>query len=90
MSTTTDKATALFYAKGGADKAKRAGPALLFETQMGMVDRGAELGWLSQYPHEAEVLFAPPEDSGGSGVESFLVAATPVGEVGAKKVSEEG
>ena len=27
--------------------------------QMGMIDRGAELGWISQYPHEAECLFAP-------------------------------
>ena len=34
-------------------------PALLFEIQMGMIDRGAELGWISQYPHEAECLFAP-------------------------------
>ena len=40
MSTTTDGETALFYAKGGADKSKRGGPAILFESQMGMVDRG--------------------------------------------------
>ena len=26
---------------------------------MGMVDRGADLSWLSQYPGEKEVLFAP-------------------------------
>ena len=39
MSTTLDRGTALFYAKGGADKSK-GGPALVFETQMGMVDRG--------------------------------------------------
>ena len=32
---------------------------LCFEIQMGMVDRGASLGWLSQYPHESEILFAP-------------------------------
>ena len=27
----------------------------IFEMQMGMVDRGADLSWLSQYPHEREV-----------------------------------
>ena len=26
---------------------------------MGMTDRGADISWLSQYPHEAEVLFGP-------------------------------
>ena len=26
---------------------------------MGMLDRGAELRWLSQYPHEDEILFPP-------------------------------
>ena len=59
MSTTFDRSTALFYAKGGADKSKRGGPAVLFETQMGMVDRGADVSWLSEFPHEAEILFAP-------------------------------
>jgi hypothetical protein len=34
-------------------------PGLVFEMQMGMIDRGAELAFLSQYPHEAECLFAP-------------------------------
>ena len=59
MSTTTDKKTALFYAKGGADKSKRDGPSILFEAQMGMIDRGADVSWLSQFPHEAEILFPP-------------------------------
>ena len=58
MSTTTDKATALFYAKGGANKDSR-GPAIVFEMQMGMTDRGANVAWLSEFPHEAEILFAP-------------------------------
>ena len=34
-------------------------PSLIFEMQMGMVDRGADLSWLSQYPFEKEILFAP-------------------------------
>ena len=55
MSTTTNKATALFYATGGANKEMRGGPAIMFETQMGMIDRGADVGWLSEFPHEKEV-----------------------------------
>ena len=52
MSTTADRSVASSYASGG-------GAGLLLELEQGMVDRGAELSWLSQYPHEAEVLFAP-------------------------------
>ena len=52
MSTTLDKSVALHYAAAG-------GAGLCFEIQMGMVDRGADLSWLSQYPHESEILFAP-------------------------------
>ena len=54
MSTTTDRGVALAYARGDGDKA-----GIVFEIQQGMVDRGAELTFLSQYPHEAEILFAP-------------------------------
>ena len=32
---------------------------MVFELQQGMIDRGAELQWLSQYPWEEEILFAP-------------------------------
>ena len=32
---------------------------LVFEMHQGLVDRGASLDWLSQYPHEAEVLWGP-------------------------------
>ena len=59
MSTTLNRDTALFYAKGGADKSKHGQPALVFEAQMGMVDRGADVSWLSEFPHEVEILFAP-------------------------------
>ena len=50
MSTSLDKAQAAFYARGGADKSKANAPAVLFEIQMGMVDRGADISWLSQVP----------------------------------------
>jgi hypothetical protein len=32
---------------------------VLLEIEQGLIDRGADLKWLSQYPHEAEVLFPP-------------------------------
>ncbi|KAL1496498.1 hypothetical protein AB1Y20_016452 [Prymnesium parvum] len=53
LSTTTDRAVAVHYATS------RAGPALTLELRQGMVDRGADISWLSQYPHEREVLFPP-------------------------------
>ena len=59
MSTSFDRKTALFYAVGVADRSKRGSSAIVFETQMGMVDRGADVSWLSEFPHEAEILFAP-------------------------------
>jgi len=50
-STTTDREQALLFADGRE--------STIFEMQMGMVDRGADLTWLSQYPHEQEVLLPP-------------------------------
>ena len=53
-----DYGNAVHYARGCG----WAGPedaTTLFELQMGLVDRGAELTWLSQYPHEQEVLLPP-------------------------------
>ena len=50
-STTVERAQAEHYAQGQA--------ALVFESQMGLIDRGADISWLSQYPHEREVLFGP-------------------------------
>ena len=56
-STTTDKAQAMHYA--GGDMMKDGDASTIFEMQMGMVDRGADLTWLSQYPFEREVLLPP-------------------------------
>ena len=50
MSTTTDRAVAMQYAASGG--------GIVFEIQMGMVDRGANISWLSQYAHEQEILCA--------------------------------
>jgi hypothetical protein len=56
MSTTTDRDIALHY--GGAANASDK-PSIIFEMQMGMIDRGAPVQWCSQFPEEAEILFAP-------------------------------
>ena len=52
MSTTTEREQAAHYA-GSASA-----PTVL-EMRQGLVDRGASLSWLSEYPHEEEVLFGP-------------------------------
>ena len=51
MSSTKDRAVAMQYAASG-------GRGIVFEIQQGMIDRGADIAWLSQYSHEAEILFA--------------------------------
>lgn len=51
-STTTDRNVAVHYTK--SKKAR-----MIFELQLGMVDKGADLGWLSQYPHEKEICLSP-------------------------------
>ena len=53
MSTSLDKAVAQHYAAS----AETCG--FVFEMQMGMIDRGADLSFVSQYPHEKEILFNP-------------------------------
>ena len=53
MSASTDRSVALHYAGSGG------GPAVALELQQGLVSRGADVWWLSQFPHEREVLFAP-------------------------------
>lgn len=52
MSTSTSMHAAMEYAK-------YSGVKLIFEIQQGMVARGADVSWLSMYPKEDEVLFAP-------------------------------
>lgn len=49
MSTTTDREVAVQYASAGG------GASLTLELRQGMIDRGAEISWISQYPHEREV-----------------------------------
>ena len=58
LSTTRDREVALEYA-AARSKAGREGSELVFEISMGAVDRGADLSWLSQYPHEQETLVGP-------------------------------
>ena len=51
-----DRNVAMSYASGGGGGGKA---GIVLEARQAMVDRGADLAWLSQYPHEAEVCFAP-------------------------------
>eukprot|EP00966_Prymnesium_polylepis_P130648 3022120-Prymnesium_polylepis.2 len=55
LSTTHDLAVAKAYASTGKNGAQ----CTMLEIEQGLVDRGAELDWLSQYPHESEVTFPP-------------------------------
>ena len=50
MSTTADASVAHEYATD---------TGVLFEIDQGVVDRGADLSWCSQYPHEKEVTWPP-------------------------------
>ena len=54
MSTTLERSVAMGYAAGDGTRT-----GVVLEARQGMVNRGAELSWLSQYPHEREILFAP-------------------------------
>ena len=54
MSTTLDRGVAMGYAKGDGSR-----PGIVIEAKQGMVNRGADVSWLSQYPHEEEILFGP-------------------------------
>lgn len=52
MSTTSNRDVAFQYASSG-------GAGMIFEIQMGMIDKGADLSWISQYPSERELCFPP-------------------------------
>ena len=47
MSTTTSRDVAIEYARKGQTP-------MVFAMEQGMIQRGAEISWLSQYPHEEE------------------------------------
>ena len=53
VSTSRNRAEAVRYATATGQA------AMLFEIQMGMVDRGCDVACISQYPREEECLFAP-------------------------------
>ena len=55
MSTTTEASVALDYAIGDDQSAA----STVMVADMGMIDRGAALDWLSQYPDENEILLPP-------------------------------
>ena len=52
MSSTPNEEVAKHYALGSTN-------SMCFEIQQGMIARGADISWLSQYPHEEEVLWPP-------------------------------
>ena len=54
MSTTLEVDVAMGYAAGDGSKM-----GIVLEIRQGMVNRGANISWLSQYPHERETLFGP-------------------------------
>eukprot|EP00966_Prymnesium_polylepis_P086075 1991994-Prymnesium_polylepis.1 len=56
MSTTTDRAVAMSFAKTSDASGKC---SMVFQIRMGMVDCGADVSFLSQFPGESEILFGP-------------------------------
>ena len=58
-STTLDALVAANYAK--KEKQAKGGKvaSTMFRAAMGMINRGADFSWLSQFAHEREVVFPP-------------------------------
>ena len=56
-STTRDRAQAFDYA--GGDDYEHARVSIIYEMALGMTDRGCDMEWISQYPHEKEILLPP-------------------------------
>ena len=56
ISTSTDKAVAMRY---GTDWDASRGLSFLLEFEMDSLNKGAIIGWLSQYPTECEILMPP-------------------------------
>ena len=72
MSTTADREVAMRYAKAENKEAA----SCVMEVQMDMIDRGADLSWLSQYPDSRDIVFPPYtalEVEGGDSEEGVLV-----------------
>eukprot|EP00966_Prymnesium_polylepis_P019843 457517-Prymnesium_polylepis.1 len=55
MSTSRNKEVALGYMRQNTESTAK----VLLQIRMGMIDRGADVSCLSQFPHEREILFAP-------------------------------
>eukprot|EP00961_Rhodomonas_salina_P294972 3935013-Rhodomonas_salina.2 len=67
LSTTSDLSVAMHYAAGGA-------MPVVFAIEVGAVDKGAALGFLSQYPDEDEILMPPRSFMEVVGEPSVIVA----------------
>ena len=59
MSTTAEREVAMGYASGGSPASAGGSIGIVLEVQQGMVNRGADISFLSQYPSEREILFGP-------------------------------
>ena len=61
MSTTTAKHVAMGFAGSAKERAEAGAQicSMVFVIHMGMIDRGASVSFLSQFPAENEILFAP-------------------------------